>query len=93
VSTARSPLRKLRAEADRIAAQLKSIERGDALSTPDPAGKVAAARAREGIDFVVAMDDKILKITMPWSLIKKTSEAGLSEYILKQMREARDPVH
>jgi hypothetical protein len=91
MSTARSPLRKLKAEADRIAAQLKAFERGDIGA--DPTGKLTAARGRESIDFAVVMDDKILKIVMPWALIKSTSESGISEYILKQMREARDPVH
>ena len=93
MSTARSPYRKLKAEADRIAAQLKAIERSDALGVPDPAGKVAAARQRGAINCAVVMDDKILKIEMPWSMIKDSSEAGISEFILKHMREARDAVH
>jgi hypothetical protein len=38
------------------------------------------------------MDDKIITIDMPWTTIRATSEAALSEYILKQMREARKPM-
>lgn len=92
MSTARSPLRKLRAEADNIAARLKALERGE-VGTADPAGKVAAARARESITFGVVMDDKVLRIEMPWDTIRSLSEAGISEWILKQMREQRDAVH
>lgn len=92
MSTARSPLRKLKAEADRIAAQMKALERGE-VNTPDPAGKVAAARLRETITFGVVMDDKILKIEMPWATIRELSEAGISAWILKHMREQRGAVH
>ena len=42
--------------------------------------------------FAVAMDDKIFKIEMGWKTIQESSEAGLAEYIVKQMREARDGV-
>jgi hypothetical protein len=92
MSTARSPLRKLKAEADRIAAQMKALERGE-VNAPDPAGKVAAARKRDTITFGVVMDDKILKIEMPWATIRELSEAGISAWILKHMREQRDVVH
>lgn len=92
MSTAQSPLRKLKAEADRIAIQLKAMQRGE-MAVPDPAGKVAAARKRHEITFGLVMDDKVLKITMPWATIKELSEAGISEYILKHMREQRDAVH
>ncbi|WP_414461786.1 hypothetical protein [Hyphomicrobium sp. DY-1] len=93
MSTSHSPFRKLKSEADKIAAKLKAIERGDALGVPDPAGKIAAARERGSINCAVVMDDKILKIEMPWSMIKESSESGISEFILKHMREARDAVH
>lgn len=93
MSTAHSPLRKLRAEANRIAQQLKALERGE-VNAPDPLGKVAAARAgKEALTFAVVMDDKILKIEMPWATIASMSEAGISEWILKQMRESRETTH
>lgn len=92
MTTARSPLRKLKAQADKIAAEMKAMERGE-VNAPDPAGKVAAARVRESITFGLVMDDKVLKITMPWATIKELSEAGISAWILKYMREARDAVH
>jgi len=36
------------------------------------------------------MDDKILNLELPWATIRDTSERGISEYILKQMKGARD---
>ena len=39
------------------------------------------------------MDDKVLKIEMPWAAIREHSEAGLSEFILKHMRGQRDAIH
>lgn len=39
------------------------------------------------------MDDKVLTIEMPWTLITETSEAALSEYIVRQMQEASDVAH
>lgn len=92
MTTSRSPLRRLKAQADEIAARLKALERGE-MNAPDLAGKVAAARTRESITFGVVMDDKVLKVDMPWATIRAMSEAGISEYILKYMRDARNAVH
>lgn len=91
MTTAQSPLHKLKAQADRIAAHLKAVERGDPV--PDPTGKIAASRAGDSTTFAIAMDDKILTITMAWSTIRETSEAGIAEYILKHMRGAGDAVN
>lgn len=55
--------------------------------------KIAAARDRESVRFGVVMDDKVLTIDMPWATIRETSTAGISEYILRQMQEARDAVN
>lgn len=93
MSTSHSPLRKLRAEAGKIAARLKSLERGDDVGVSDPAGRVDAARQRDAITFGVVMDDKVIKIEMPWTQIRETSEAGISEFILQQMRGAREAVN
>lgn len=92
MSTSHSPLRKLKAEADRIAAQLKALDRGD-HGAHDPAGKIAAAKALDTITFGVVMDDKVLKLDMPWKLIRETSETGLSEWIIKHMRGQREAAH
>ncbi len=86
MTTKKSPVHVLKAQADEIAKTLKAAERGDTIAS-DPAGKVTAARARDQFKFAVAMDDKILKIVIAWSTIRETTEEGLSEYILAQMRE------
>jgi hypothetical protein len=85
MTTAHSPLRVLKAQADKIAATLKAAERGEKIAD-DPVGKIAAARAKERITFGVVTDDKILKIEMTWADIRETSEVGLAAYILKMMR-------
>lgn len=73
-----------------MAAMLKAAERGEPI--PGDNGKLAAARQRDIVKFVVAMDDKVLSVEMPWSRIKETSEAGIAEFILQQMRGARETV-
>lgn len=92
MTTARSPLHVLKLQADQIAAQLKRIADGH-NDTPDPAGKLDGARTRSSITFGIVMDDKLIHIEMLWEMIRDTSEAGIAEYILKQMRESRDASH
>lgn len=92
MTTARSPLPALKAQADKIAAQLKAASDGKSIA-PDPAGKIASALARESITFAVVMDDKVLKIEMPWATIRETAEAGIADFILDRMRESRDVKH
>jgi hypothetical protein len=89
MTTALSPLRVLKAQADKIAKTVKEIERGE-NPTEDRGGKLAAARNRGSIRFGVVMDDKVLTIDMTWATIRGFGEVALSEYILKQMRESRD---
>lgn len=91
MTTAHSPLRLLKGQADNMARILKAAERGETPNVPH-AAKIAEARTRDSVKFVVAMDDKWLKIEMTWATIRDTSEAGISEFIVKQMREARDTV-
>lgn len=85
MTTKHSPLRQLQAQADKIAATIKAAERGEIEMKPGAADK-------ESLKFGVVMDDKIITVEMPWDTIRATSEAGLSAYILKHMREQRDPV-
>lgn len=87
MTTKDSPLPRLKAQADKMAALLKKAERGEKFNVNDPAGKIAAARTRDTVKFAVAMDDKILTIEMSWKTIRETTAAGISEYILAQMRE------
>jgi hypothetical protein len=89
MTTARSPLRVLKAQADKIAVQLKRMADGH-NDAPDPLGKLDAARARGSITFGIVMDDEVIQIEMAWAMIHDTSEVGIAEYILKQMRGTRD---
>ena len=92
MTTAQSPLRILKAQANNIAKIVKAVERGE-NPMEDRGGKIAAARNRDSVKFGVVMDDKVLTIDMTWATIRDTSEVGIAEYILKQMREARDVTH
>ena len=91
MTTARSPLSQLKAQADRIAATLKAAERGEKIDVRF-AEKIEAARSKDSFKAGIVMDDKVITIEMPWAMIRATSEIGLAEYILNQMREARNTV-
>jgi hypothetical protein len=94
MTTSRSPLRVLKAQADKIAAALKAAERGENIDGqfhfPE---KIEAARAKENVTFGVVMDDKVLKIDVPWNLIRETGEVALAEFILNKMRGDRETAH
>lgn len=92
MTTSHSPLRALKAQADKIAALLKAVDRGERVDVQF-AEKIEAARGKESIKFGVVMDDKTVTVDMPWATLRGTSEVGLAEYILKQMRGARDAVN
>jgi hypothetical protein len=85
MTTSKSPLRKLKAQADNIAKIMKAVERGEKVAA-DPAGKMAAALARGMVKFGIVMDDKVITVEMPTATIRETSEAGISEYIVNYMR-------
>lgn len=91
MTTSQSPLSVLKAQADAIAKTIKSAERGEKVDVRF-AEKIEAARDKESFKVGIVMDDKVITIEMPWATIRKTSEVGLAEYILRQMREARDTV-
>lgn len=92
MTTKHSPLRVLKGQADQMACLLKAAERGEPVPN-DLGNKIATARQKDTVTFGVAMDDKFLKITMRWDIIRDTSEAGISAYIVRQMRESREPAH
>lgn len=92
MTTKHSPLRLLRLQADKIAAMLKAAERGDKINARF-AEKIAEARTRDSFKCGIVMDDKVLTLELPWATVRNTSEAGLSEYIVRQMRELRDDVN
>jgi hypothetical protein len=91
MTIAHSPLRVLKSQADHIAKLVKAISRGE-NPMEDRGGKLAAARDRDSVKFGVVMDDKVITIDMTWVTIRETSEVGIAEYILNQMRGARDVV-
>ena len=70
-----------------MAASLKAADRGETIAS-DPAGKIAAARQKNSITFAV-----VIKIEMSWATIRATSEVGIAEFILKQMRGSREAVN
>jgi len=92
MTTKHSPLSALKAQADKIAGKLKAAERGEKIDMRF-AEKIDAARATEIFKVGIVMDDKIIIIKIPWATIRSTNEAGIAEYILKQMRETRDAVN
>lgn len=89
MTTKHSPISALKEQAEKIAAILKAAERGDRIDARF-AEKIAAARASPSFKVGIVMDDKVITIEMPWATIRSTDEAGLAEYMLRQMREAHD---
>lgn len=92
MTTSRSPLSALKRQADNMAAMLKAFERGEKIDSPF-AAKLEAARGRDSLKFAVVMDDKVISIEMPWAMIRETGEVGIAEWILRQMRGAREAVN
>lgn len=90
MTTKHSPLRVLRAQADKIAAALKAAERGDKVDARFAGKLAAAARAKDSFRIGVVMDDKTLILALLWATIRDTTEPALAEYIVRQMQEARD---
>lgn len=88
MTTKSSPIQVLKAQADKIAAMLKAAERGEKIDVRF-AAKIEAARTKPTFKAGVVMDDKVIVLEMPWTLINATSEAALSQYIVDQMQEAR----
>lgn len=91
MTTKHSPLSAIKAQAVKIAATLKAAERGEKIDVRF-AEKIAAARTKEIFKIGIVMDDKVITIEIPWATIRSMSEAGISEYIVKQMQEANDVV-
>ena len=92
MTTKNSPLRALKAQADKIAAMICAAERGEAIDARF-AEKLAAARDKEAFRVGIVMDDKVITIDLPWSVIRSSGRVGLAEYILGLMRETRRVVN
>ncbi len=87
MTTAGSPRRALKAQARGIVKSLKAAARGEKIAN-DPGGKIAAALKRDSFTFGVAMDDKVIRIEMPWTMIRETDSEALAEWMVAQMQEA-----
>lgn len=88
MTTSKSPAHVLRAQARKIADTLKRAAAGEKIAE-DPLGKIEASKARGVVDFAIVMDDKILKIVVPWSTINALEFPLLCDYIFDQMSEAK----
>lgn len=89
MTTAKSPPHELRAQAHKIAESLKLAAAGEKIAN-DPLGKIEASKARGYVDFAIVMDDKILKIEIPWATIRDLTQPLLCDYIFDQMSEAKN---
>lgn len=78
-----SPLRKLTAEANRIAAYIKAVGRGDIPAKP-------GSETKDGLKFGIVMDDKIITIELTRAKIEEYSEGAISTMIVKLMREEKN---
>lgn len=93
MSTKHSPLRVLKAQSDSIAKDLKAWSRGERVKSEIELRLLKArAEGANGIKIGLVMDDKVLTFNMTWATIESTSEVGIAEWILRQMRESRDTV-
>ena len=93
MTTSQSPVDELQRQANQIASNLKAMERGETPLGVLLSPKMGSARSKESIKFAVAMDDKVIEIEMTWVTIAATSEAGIAEYILVQMRGRQGAMH
>jgi hypothetical protein len=92
MTTSHSPLKVLKAQADKIAKVIKAVERGE-NPIEDVGGKIAASREKGSFKTGIVMDDKVITIEMTWAKIRETSEVALAEMVLRDMRGRRDTAH
>lgn len=90
MTTAKSPLHALERQAKKIASILKAAERGDKIDVVF-ARNLEAARLKPSFKMAIVMDDKLITLELPWVTIREETEAGLSDFIVDQMRKA--PAH
>ena len=88
MTTRSSPIQALKAQAVKMAAMLKKAERGEPIDVRF-AEKIATARQTDALKVGVVMDDKIITLELPWTVIRETSEAELVAYIVDLMQERR----
>lgn len=90
MSTGNSPLRVLKMQADKMAKNIKAIERGEVV-VKDPDG--TNMLANDTVKFGIVMDDRVITMEISWKKIRETSEVSLAAYILKLTKNVRDTHH
>lgn len=88
MTTKNSPRSALKIQADRMAKVLKGFLAGTIPDGPF-VQKLKDALDKPSIKFGIVMDDKVLTIEMPWSVIRETGEREISEWIISKMAEER----
>lgn len=88
MTTKDSPEHALRAQADKIAIVLKDAERGRYPNVIFKQ-KLMEARSKPEVEVGVVMDDKVIRLSIPWTTIRETSKEGLVEYIVGIMQERK----
>jgi hypothetical protein len=76
MSTSQTAEKFLRKQANVISSSLKAME--------DKEGQ--GSIPRDAITFGIVMDDKVIKMTMTWDKIRKTSKEALTVFIVKHMQ-------
>ena len=92
MSHSRSSEQQIRTQAERIAQHLKDVTSGK-TTVADPQGRIAKARETGIFTFAIAMDDKILKLSMPFEKIQLLNKELLTQHIFDLMRGHNDTAH
>ena len=79
----------LKAQADAIARTIKAAEQGQQIDARF-AATMDEARDRTSFKIGIVMDDGVVLLDMPWTVIRASGEADLSRYLLKQMLKVLD---
>lgn len=88
MTTKNSPAAYIKVQADTMAKMLKQIAAGKLPKGWDKS-KVAAALLKDSIVVGIVMDDNVLKLTIPWTIIRTYTEEAISEWIAQQMKDER----
>lgn len=92
MTTKNSPLHVLEAQAKHIARTIKEWEKGNPVD-PRFKASIEAAKGRDFLSVGVVMDDKTLKLDMPWAVIREHTRDELAAWILSHMQERRETLN
>lgn len=87
MTTSKSPPDVIRAQAHRIAETLKKVADGGIINVSDPNGKLKASLEKGVVDFGIVMDDKIVKIEIPWETVRVHTQQSLCDWIFRLMSD------